>query len=85
MDEQGTNQMSDTKKAISELFESRAKKACFISEVRCYRGRGLGLMRSSWHSVIWKRRGWLLSAIISAPIRTLTVSTSGSLLSSIEP
>jgi len=34
MDEQGTNQMSDTKKAISELFESRAKKACFISEVR---------------------------------------------------
>src|SRR5438067_294393 len=25
MDEQGTNQMSDTKKAISELFESRAK------------------------------------------------------------
>src|SRR5438094_7938150 len=34
MDEQGTNQMSDTKKAISELFESRAKKACFLSEVR---------------------------------------------------
>jgi len=34
MDEQGINQMSDIKKAISELFESRAKKACFISEVR---------------------------------------------------
>src|SRR5438067_11516509 len=34
MDEQGTNQMSDTKKAISELIESRAKKACFIFEVR---------------------------------------------------
>jgi hypothetical protein len=34
MDEQGTNQMSDAKKVISELFESRAKKAYFISEVR---------------------------------------------------
>jgi hypothetical protein len=36
MDERGTNQMNDTKKAISELFESRAKKACFISEVRAF-------------------------------------------------
>ena len=34
MNEQSINQMSDAKKAVFELLENRAKKACFISEVR---------------------------------------------------
>jgi hypothetical protein len=36
MNEQSVNQVNDAKKAIFELLESRAKKACFISEVRAW-------------------------------------------------